>query len=468
MNIRKIIIIFICTTLSLYSEVQSNKDEKSFISKENKSFIEDSLNIHYFMWGGRILYVRNKDSKIFDTSAKKWKKNIMNPEWNDGDGFATNYIYHPYFGALYYQIYKDLGYNDNQAYLGTVLQSSLWEFAIEGTVEKPSIIDLLVTPGLGIPLGIYFEKTNKKLEQSSSRLARTLSYIINPAKIFLNEGDAGFFNPITGTFMIYKPFKYSEEDDLDYDYNFLNNNGSYRNLFRLRTYFFDVKQYRGGGSDIFYFVDMEFANNSKDFSLFLSFPWAGAYDGNDKSYEVVDNGFEIGNMKSGFKKLIYASSKLKFSGILSLNFPTSTIWDDSKNRLEKLYSNSLFLKDTLHDVTVLTSGVEINTKYFSFGTSIESFFNSDDYSGEREENFLVYDGKVSLFRSNNSTYLISYDFKIINQITEDNKPLDALSSLNLRIQKNFNVGFGIIIPNSGNIKKYVHNGITADLVFPFN
>ena len=213
---------------------------------------------------------------------------------------------------------------------------------------------------------------------------------------------------------------------------------------------------------------MEFANNSKDFSLFLSFPWAGAYDGNDKSYEVVDNGFEIGNMKSGFKKLIYASSKLKFSGILSLNFPTSTIWDDSKNRLEKLYSNSLFLKDTLHDVTVLTSGVEINTKYFSFGTSIESFFNSDDYSGEREENFLVYDGKVSLFRSNNSTYLISYDFKIINQITEDNNTLDDLSSLNLRIQKNFNVGFGIIIPNSGNIKKYVHNGITADLVFPFN
>tara|TARA_B100000029_G_scaffold515749_1_gene624470 strand:+ start:96809 stop:98191 length:1383 start_codon:yes stop_codon:yes gene_type:complete len=453
------ILILIFSTIPIFSEENKEVD--------NRTFLEDSLNIHYFMWAGRILYVRNKDSKIFDTSAKKWGKNIINPEWNDGDGFLTNYVYHPYFGALYYQVYKDLGYSDNQAYLGTILQSSLWEFAIEGTVEKPSTIDLLITPGLGIPLGIYFEKVNKKLEESPSKFNKTLSYIINPAKIFLREGDIGFFNPLTGSFMIYKPFKYSDKDYSNTEYSLLANNGSYSNLFRFRTYFFDVKQYRGGGSDIFYFVDAEFSNTAKDFSFFLSFPWAGAYDGNDKNYEVVDNGFEIGNMKSGIKKMIYSNNILTFSGILSVNFPTSTIWDDSKNRLEKLYSNTFFLKDILHDATVVTTGGEIASKYLSVGMSSENFFNSDNYSGEREENFLVYDAKISLFKSQNSAYLLSYNFKMIDQITEKNTPIDTMSSLNFRIQNKVSFGLGILLPNSGNIKKYVHNGIVADLAFPF-
>ena len=79
------ILILIFSTIPIFSEENKEVD--------NRTFLEDSLNIHYFMWAGRILYVRNKDSKIFDTSAKKWGKNIINPEWNDGDGFLTNYVY---------------------------------------------------------------------------------------------------------------------------------------------------------------------------------------------------------------------------------------------------------------------------------------------------------------------------------------------------------------------------------------
>ncbi len=165
--------------------------------------------------------------------------------------------------------------------------------------------------------------------------------------------------------------------------------------------------------------------------------------------------------------MIYSNNILTFSGILSVNFPTSTIWDDSKNRLEKLYSNTFFLKDTLHDATVVTTGGEIASKYLSVGMSSENFFNSDNYSGEREENFLVYDAKISLFKSQNSAYLLSYNFKMIDQITEKNTPIDTMSSLNFRIQNKVSFGLGILLPNSGNIKKYVHNGIVADLAFPF-
>ena len=263
MRVFFIIFIFFSSNLFVFSQEDFIKVEEK-VSKTKKDFIEDSFNIHYFIWAGRILYVRNKDSKIFDTSPKKWTKNITNPEWNDGDSFHTNYVYHPYFGALYYQIYKDLGYENNQAYIGSIIQSTLWEFAIEGTVEKPSILDIVVTPTFGIPLGIYFEKLNKKLENSPHILNRGLSYIINPAKVFLSKGDVGFFNPVAGSFMVYKPFKYSDsvQEEKNLNYSFLSDSPLPNSIFRLRSYFFDVKQWRGGGSDIFYFLDTEFASTT--------------------------------------------------------------------------------------------------------------------------------------------------------------------------------------------------------------
>jgi hypothetical protein len=445
-------------------EVEKPQGETDRIER---NFVEDSLNIHYYMWVGRTLYVRNKDSKIFDTSPKKWSKNITNPEWNDGDSFVTNYIYHPYFGALYYQIYKDLGYENNQAYMGSVLQSALWEFAIEGTVEKPSLLDTVVTPGFGIPLGIYFEKLNTELETSPYLFKRALSYIINPAKIFLSEGDIGFVNPVSGSFMVHKPFKYSDhERETETNYSFLGNNPLPNNSFRLRSYFFDIKQYKGGGSDIFYFVDTEFANSSNDFSLFLSFPWAGAYDGNDKNYEVVDNGFEVGNFQVGAKKVLHASSSVDLSGTLGLSLPTSTLWDDSKNRLEKLQPNSVFLKDTLHDSTIIAPEVFLISKYIQVGFGTEFFFNADDYSGEREEIFFVYDVDISLFSSKDDNYVLLYEFKAINQFTERNKDLDTISAVTFRSRKELEFGISFLLPMSGQIQEYMHNGIAVDLTFP--
>ena len=169
----KKIVLIITLTLICFSSFGNTSS--TILNEKKPVFIEDTLIINSFLWGGRIIYVRNKDSKIFDTSLSKWAKNISSPEINDGDSFATNYLYHPYFGALYYQVYRDLGYSREDAYIGTIIQSTLWEFSIEGTVEKPSVIDLVVTPGLGIPLGLYFEKLNANLSKSDSKFKRTLS-----------------------------------------------------------------------------------------------------------------------------------------------------------------------------------------------------------------------------------------------------------------------------------------------------
>ena len=80
-----------------------------------------------------------------------------------------------------------------------------------------------------------------------------------------------------------------------------------------------------------------------------------------------------------FKKLIYASSKLKFSGILSLNFPTSTIWDDSKNRLEKLVQH----KDKLDR--------DINNLEISDNTSAETRIWQEELRGLEELNSINQD-----------------------------------------------------------------------------
>ena len=449
-----VIIIYIIFCLpSFGSEMDENSE-----SEVDKSFLKDSATINYFLWGGRILYVRNKDSKIFDTSPKKWAKNITSPEINDGDNFATNYIYHPYFGALYYQVYRDLGYEKSDAYLGTILQSSLWEFTIEGTVEKPSVIDLIVTPGLGIPLGIYFENLNKELSKSDSFFKKTLSYVINPARLFMSEGDLGIINPLSGQFMIYKPFKYRDST--------IDNSPISLSGISVNTYFFDVKQYRGGGADIMYMVDASFTDNSKETNISLRFPWAGAYDGNDKEYNVVDNGFEVGNFSLLISKLLSSKEDVHIGADLGINFPTTTIWGDKKDRLEKLYSNSLILKDVLHDSSVLSPKFYVANNYFRFGAGSELFFNAKDYSNESKEFFAIYDARFNVFKSKSKKYSLDFDLKAIDKLTENNSGIDTFMQVIFKFVGNLNLGISFIKPLNGDAAKYIHNGIKVNLKVP--
>ena len=439
---------------------QSFSGTDSTIKKNERVFLKDTVAINSFLWGGRILYVRNKDSKIFDTNAKKWGKNILNPEINDGDSFATNYIYHPYFGALYYQVYRDLGYDKNDAFLGTIIQSTLWEFTIEGTVEKPSVVDLIVTPGLGIPLGLYFEKINKKLSGSDSKLKKPLSYLINPTRLFLDEGSLGFINPLSGTFMIYKPFKYRDH-------------GGHSTLLSLsgvsvNSNIFNVKQYRGGGVGIIYALSADFINTERDLSLRFRFPWSGAYDGNDKEYNVVDNGFEIGNAEIGLNKVLIEDDNIYFGYDIGLNLPTASVWGDKKNRLEKSHSNSLILKEVLHDSTILTPKFYIGNNLISFSFSSEVFFNSEEYSNDSQELFLVYDTKISLFKSVNKKYNLDFDLKFLDKKTEEQSNIDGVTSIKFRIVENLDFSVEYLEPFCGDIDKYIYNGLFVNLKLPLS
>ena len=452
----KKIVLIITLTLICFSSFGNTSS--TILNEKKRVFIEDTLIINSFLWGGRIIYVRNKDSKIFDTSLSKWAKNISSPEINDGDSFATNYLYHPYFGALYYQVYRDLGYSREDAYIGTIIQSTLWEFSIEGTVEKPSVIDLLVTPGLGIPLGLYFEKLNANLSKSDSKFKRTLSYLVNPTKLFMSEGSLGFVNPMTGSFMIYKPFSYRELGKT--------NNPLIFNNLSFDTYVFDIKQYRGGGVDILYSLNGNIVNTLGNQILRFKFPWAGAYDGNSKNYKVVDNGFEIGNLQLGLTSILSAKESFTIGSDFGINFPSSGIWGDKKGRLEKLHSNSLILKDVLHDATVLAPKMFIFNSIVDLGVSSEIFLNANDYSNESEEVFIVYEAKLNLYKSKSEKYNLSLDIKLIDKKTERHSNLDGAYSLGFRLIDDLDLSINYIKPFKGDLNRYMNNGVLFKLRVP--
>lgn len=89
---------------------------------------------------------------------KRWEKNVIRkgPEW-DGDDFIFNYVLHPYAGAVYFMSARSAGFNFYQSLLFSSLVSTVgWEFGIEGTMERPSIQDIFITPLVGSVIGELF------------------------------------------------------------------------------------------------------------------------------------------------------------------------------------------------------------------------------------------------------------------------------------------------------------------------
>ncbi len=71
----------------------------------------------------------------------------------DKDHWYINYLGHPYQGACYYNSIRSQGAKFWQAGLFAIGHSLIWEYAIEGGMEQPSVQDLIVTPLAGSLLG---------------------------------------------------------------------------------------------------------------------------------------------------------------------------------------------------------------------------------------------------------------------------------------------------------------------------
>ncbi len=127
---------------------------------------------------------------------RRWHKNVLvkGPEW-DGDDVIFNYILHPYAGAVYFMAARSCGFNFYQSLLFSACVSTIgWEFGIEGSMERPSIQDIFITPLVGSVIGELFYKAKRHIASNGYTLLG--SHIIGNIAAFLIDP----VNEIVGLF----------------------------------------------------------------------------------------------------------------------------------------------------------------------------------------------------------------------------------------------------------------------------
>jgi hypothetical protein len=187
------------------------KEREKTLKEDFNEFVKENLYTYSMLWSIRVIYDPENVQAVFrPTSFPKWLNNITGwqgcngkkasrgqcsvrkpftafPLW-DGDYVKTNLVQHPIFGAGVYLYYRAAGYDRTASTLASFGLSALYEYTVEGWMQPPSITDLVVTPGLGVPLGIVLEETSNLLAESDNQFIRALSYAVNPARVFIPNG----------------------------------------------------------------------------------------------------------------------------------------------------------------------------------------------------------------------------------------------------------------------------------------
>ncbi len=191
-------------------DIRFRKEANDKSLADFSDFVRDSRNVYFAVWIIRIIQVNaldihNKEQQTFINPLRWWRNffGFQNKsrkrgdfELKDGDSFKTNWVAHPAFGAYTYLYYRAKGYNFYTSAFGSFAQSALFEYTIEGVTQSPSIQDLVVTPGVGVPLGILLEETSDWLVSRDNGFLNAIGYIVNPMKIIVPERDKVNVGPI--------------------------------------------------------------------------------------------------------------------------------------------------------------------------------------------------------------------------------------------------------------------------------
>lgn len=132
--------------------------------------------------------ISNWDSEegIYD----KWFDNVSaGPVW-DRDTGPLNFIGHPYFGGVYYQVARKSGYRQWDAFVYSTLMSTFyWEYGIESFAEIPSIQDLVITPVLGWAYGEWAFTTEMDIRANGDTVLGS-TFLGSTALILLDPVDS--------------------------------------------------------------------------------------------------------------------------------------------------------------------------------------------------------------------------------------------------------------------------------------
>ncbi|NBI51715.1 DUF3943 domain-containing protein [Photobacterium alginatilyticum] len=135
-----------------------------------------------------------EDISNWDNSSErlmeKWWKNVKDgPVW-DRDIWYINYIGHPYFGGVYYQVARKSGYRQWDAFVYSFLMSTFyWEYGLEAFAEVPAIQDLVVTPVLGWVYGEWAFNKEREIIQGGGEVWGS-SLVGDMALFFLDPVDS--------------------------------------------------------------------------------------------------------------------------------------------------------------------------------------------------------------------------------------------------------------------------------------
>lgn len=120
----------------------------------------------------------------------KWFENVSDgPVW-DRDNGPLNFIGHPYFGGVYYQVARKSGYRQWDSFIYSAFMSTFyWEYGIEAFAETPSIQDLVITPVLGWAYGEWAFTTEMEIRANDDTVLGS-SFLGSTALILLDPVDS--------------------------------------------------------------------------------------------------------------------------------------------------------------------------------------------------------------------------------------------------------------------------------------
>ena len=378
-----------------------------------KTYMEDTTIWYGAQWAARLWWVRDKNVKIFDGGFHEfWQHLTSAPTWHDQDDFVVNWVLHPFFGMLSYQFYRARGHSVWASALGSVIQSTLFEYAIEGWAVKPSAVDLIVTPALGVPLGWTMEQLSDWLINQDSKVAHIAAYITNPTRVFVRDTKFGLINPVSGAFQFQGPFTISTTKgkalELGYPKFFepplpLGRVGL---DFELITLDKDI-----GGEFILYPIRLEFPSESNFWGVYIVLPYGGVNDVKDGDTDIRD-GFEFGNLLVGVKALAAKSKNFAITGGLDVYFPTSLT--DSQQRLQQIIKYRRDFQMYLYKATTVSPYISAGawSGIFSLQGAIgtDFMFNAEHFAGDNFEFRINYHAAAGLNVPMTTTPIVYCEF----------------------------------------------------------
>ena len=417
------------------------------------NFWKDSAILYGGLWAGRFFYVRNKNARIFDTSFSDWIDHITEwPETDDGDDFVTNFITHPYIGSLYYLFYRERGHSVLTSALGSLLQSTLFEYTIEGTVETPSLPDLIFTPGLGAPLGFVMYESSEWLLTRQNKAARALAYVVDPMKLIIKDQKFGIVNPLSGTFGFHGTFEPDGKKNPAYKLSYSNFLESPVPIGRVMANAEVVNVKKSyGGQFIMYYLRADLPEDNNRYGLYIRISQAGVNSVEIDDDEVRD-GFEFANAMIGGKALALCNSNSALS--LGMNVILPTAYKDNINRLQTVVNFQRDFPYYLQSAWTFSPylATAIWNDYFAFEGNFGSdlIVNADKFEGNDTEARFKYYTSIAATLPVALKPTLYTDFLGIYIPTADNiKQNDILISPGIRIGEKYTAGFAVQIPITG-------------------